>query len=198
VFALPLTATAAGDVNGDGYNDLIVGVPFYSASGLSVEGGAYVLFGYSNSTAFPHVDLLTFAPSNSAGFAIFGTVPGAWAGYSVGSARDVNGDGAGDVIVGAIAASSLAEIFGGAAYVVYGSLAPRTNPSALSTTRPTASPSSSAPVASILLGNLVPGLAGHRSALGPTVRCANSAAFLCPNKQTLIAAKRGTYGPTKQ
>jgi hypothetical protein len=78
----------AGDVNGDGYADVIVGAPFYDRCEEN-EGRAYVYLGGSaglgGSPAWT-------AESNQARAAF---------GYSVGTAGDVNADGYADVIVGA-------------------------------------------------------------------------------------------------
>ena len=83
----------AGDVNGDGYADVIVGAPLYD-NGQTDEGAAFVYLGSSFGILAPggQVDANTFLQSNQAG---------AQLGYSVASAGDVNGDGYPDVIVGA-------------------------------------------------------------------------------------------------
>ncbi|MFC2046606.1 FG-GAP-like repeat-containing protein, partial [Chloroflexota bacterium] len=78
----------AGDVNGDGYDDVIVGAPYWT-SGEDDEGGAWVYQGSSDGTVSGP---LWYKQSDQEG-AEFGT--------SVGTAGDVNGDGYSDVIVGA-------------------------------------------------------------------------------------------------
>jgi MYXO-CTERM domain-containing protein len=79
---------SAGDVNGDGYGDVIVGAWFF-ANGETDEGRAFVYVGSASGLSTTAV---WTAESNQAG---------AQFGYSVASAGDVNGDGFGDVIVGA-------------------------------------------------------------------------------------------------
>ncbi|HEY2955396.1 MAG TPA: FG-GAP-like repeat-containing protein [Candidatus Eisenbacteria bacterium] len=78
----------AGDVNGDGYPDVLIGAPWYD-HGQSDEGGAFVYLGFASG--------LRLSPSWTAesdqDAALFG--------YSVAAAGDVNGDGYADVIVGA-------------------------------------------------------------------------------------------------
>ena len=80
------SVATAGDVNGDGFSDIIVGAPFYS-NGQSSEGKAFLYYGSSNGT-------LTLA------WSIENNQSESYLGYCVSSAGDVNGDGYGDVIIG--------------------------------------------------------------------------------------------------
>ncbi|MCP3978606.1 MAG: DUF11 domain-containing protein [bacterium] len=79
------SVASAGDVNGDGYADVIVGAPDFG--GASLLGRAYVYHGGPDGLA------TTFS------FIVTGTLSGERLGYSVASAGDVNGDGYSDVIV---------------------------------------------------------------------------------------------------
>jgi hypothetical protein len=101
---------SAGDINGDGINDLIVG-SYYGGSGTS-----YVVFGKASGFG-AILDLSSLDGSN--GFSVEGTAEGDEAGYSVGNAGDVNGDGFDDVIIGARSAGIEGKA-SGAAYVVFG------------------------------------------------------------------------------
>jgi hypothetical protein len=111
--------SGAGDVNGDGASDVIVGARLGDPWPRIDSGAAYVIFGHSQATAFSTVDLAIFTPG-SGGFSIFGAEDGDQMGYSVGGARDVNGDGFDDVIVGAKFYDGAGGGACGAAYVIFG------------------------------------------------------------------------------
>jgi hypothetical protein len=83
---LGFSVSSAGDVNGDGYSDVIVGAPNYD-KGQDNEGGAFV---YKGDPSGLTLTAVTFE-SNQAN---------AKMGYSVASAGDFNGDGFSDVLVG--------------------------------------------------------------------------------------------------
>ncbi len=82
------SVAGAGDVNGDGYSDVIVGAPDY-ADGQAGEGGVWTYYGSVNGL------FDTAAWHREAGQA------DAFYGFSVSTAGDVNGDGYADVVVGA-------------------------------------------------------------------------------------------------
>ena len=92
------TVAAAGDLNGDGFGDLVIGAPYATTANGSQSGAAYVIFGSAAGFA-PDVNVLQLGASD--GFRITGAAADNWAGYSVSAAGDVNGDGYGDLIVGA-------------------------------------------------------------------------------------------------
>ncbi|MFK7754656.1 MAG: hypothetical protein AB8B51_19170 [Sedimentitalea sp.] len=100
-------AANAGDVNGDGLDDFIIGGP----NALQGRGLAYVVYGDANAP----FNLDPSALNGTNGFIIQGSQAGGFFGTSVHAAGDVNADGFDDVIIGASGANQ-----GGAAYVVFG------------------------------------------------------------------------------
>jgi len=100
------SAASAGDVDGDGYSDLIVGSPYYDVAALD-EGRCDLYLG-SASGPSPVADWTALGDHNEAAF-----------GSSVASAGDVNGDGYSDVIIGAMSYTDM-EPLEGAAFVYHG------------------------------------------------------------------------------
>jgi hypothetical protein len=83
-----ITVSNAGDVNGDGYSDVIVGAPHFE-NGTWREGRAFVYHGSpAGLSSSPN-----WTGESDQYFAIYG--------FTVASAGDVNGDGYSEVIVGA-------------------------------------------------------------------------------------------------
>ena len=102
------SVAGAGDVNGDSYADVIVGAPFHANGILTNAGAAYVFHGSAG------VTMTANAP-------LEGDQAGAYFGWSVAGAGDVNGDSYADVIVGAPYHSNGTLTNAGAAFVYYGS-----------------------------------------------------------------------------
>jgi hypothetical protein len=120
--------SAAGDVNGDGVDDLVVGAPGGDSNG-SASGSSYLLFGRSG-VEFPSVIHLGTLPG-SAGIRIDGVAANDAAAAAAG-AGDVNGDGLNDLIIGAPGADPNSIVDAGSSYVVFGNAAPlRDGPSLL-------------------------------------------------------------------
>ncbi|ELS02877.1 VCBS repeat-containing protein, partial [Xenococcus sp. PCC 7305] len=106
------TVSNAGDVNGDGLADLIIGAP----GGNGGTGESYVVFGSSNPSSA--IELSALDGNN--GFVLKGITADDNSGRSVSSAGDVNGDGLADLIIGANRANGGT----GESYVVFGSSNP--------------------------------------------------------------------------
>ena len=105
----------AGDVDGDGLADVVVGNP--SADGQATESGrVYVVFGKADNDA---VDLAALG-TDGTGFAIDGEQAYDGAGNSVRGAGDVDGDGLADLVIGATDVYDGPIDFAGRTYVVYG------------------------------------------------------------------------------
>jgi hypothetical protein len=107
----------AGDVNGDGIDDLIIGAPSTDPNGQSSARSSYVVFGQAGGFDAT-LDLSTLDGSN--GFAINGINAGDFLGGSVSSAGDINGDGIDDLIIGAPSTDPNGQSSAGSSYVVFG------------------------------------------------------------------------------
>jgi hypothetical protein len=114
------TMSRAGDFNGDGIDDLVLGARLSDPGGLVSAGAVFVVFGHSNTTAFPNLDLATF-DFGRVGLCIFGAAAGNELGMSVSGGADVNGDGVDDIVLGAVKADPAGRQDAGSSYVVFGS-----------------------------------------------------------------------------
>src|SRR3954451_6161405 len=86
------SASPAGDVNGDGLADIVVGARDARPRGRVGAGSAYVIFGRASGST---IDMLN---SGTAAYRIDGAVAGDRAGNYVSSVRDLNGDGRDDIL----------------------------------------------------------------------------------------------------
>ena len=109
------SVSAAGDVNGDGLDDVIIGAYQADPNGNN-SGSSYVVFGTESTDA---IELSTLEAGGGGGFVINGAEANDLSGYSVSAAGDVNGDGLDDVIIGAYQADPNGTN-SGASYVVFG------------------------------------------------------------------------------
>jgi hypothetical protein len=114
------SVAGAGDLNADGYADLVVGAP-YQSNPEECEGNAFVYFGASTGPR-PEPDLTLDNPAD-------GSV--SWCGlfgYSVASAGDVNADGYADLVVAAPNQSNPEEKEGNAFLYLGSPAGPRAEP----------------------------------------------------------------------
>ncbi|MES1022475.1 hypothetical protein ABN584_06190 [Gloeocapsa sp. BRSZ] len=109
--------SSAGDVNGDGFDDIIIGVNSASLNGQYRTGESYVIFGKASGFD-ANLDLATLNGSN--GFVINGIDAYDFSGGSVSSAGDVDGDGFDDLIIGADGADPNGRESAGESYVIFG------------------------------------------------------------------------------
>jgi len=87
------SVSGAGDVNGDGYEDILIGA-YSDEDGGALAGQTYLILGKSSGWAM-------YTNLSNADASFWGEDADDWAGYSVSGARDVNGDGYDDFLVGA-------------------------------------------------------------------------------------------------
>lgn len=100
--------TGAGDVNGDGYDDVVLGAP---SAGDDGEGAIYIVFG--KSVRFDEADVSTAVQFT-------GEMDGDQFGSRVAGVGDVNSDGYDDIVAAALYADT-SNHNAGAVYIIYGS-----------------------------------------------------------------------------
>ena len=99
--------TSVADLNGDGLAEIVVGAYGNDAGGADA-GAVYVVFGKTTTTG---VSLATVA-AGTGGYRIKGGTAGAHIGSAVATIGDVNGDGRGDLLIGAPGANEAYVVFG--------------------------------------------------------------------------------------
>ena len=116
-----VAVSGAGDVNGDGYDDFIIGAPYAEVDAVDRKDQGIVYVVYGKSGGFNDIDL---GDVNSftidAGFKILGEDKRDLFGWEISGVGDVNGDGYDDLLVGAYLAEEGADRGQGISYVIYG------------------------------------------------------------------------------
>lgn len=119
---LGASVSGAGDNNGDGFDDIILGSSYHNQP-LNVSGRAVVIFGqtgisFGGGGNFEVSSLTT--SSNPRGYRVGIDLKEAEMGASVGSAGDTNGDGLADLVVGAPGASFAYPSVPGSSFLIFG------------------------------------------------------------------------------
>jgi hypothetical protein len=114
------SVSGAGDVNNDGFADILIGAYYADPNGASSAGETYVVYGSAN---LPAVLNLSALDGNN-GIRINGIDTFDYSGFSVSGAGDVNNDGFADILIGAYGAGPNGADYAGETYVVYGSKVP--------------------------------------------------------------------------
>jgi cysteine-rich repeat protein len=108
-------ALAGGDINADGLDDLLVGGPWVDSGAVPNAGSAYGLFGSPNMASTPSIDLQSDPPE----WLLRSSLESEWLGISL-AIGDHNGDGIGDIILGASRAQAAGRTEAGRVVVVNG------------------------------------------------------------------------------
>ena len=110
------SVSSAGDVDGDGKDDILIGAPYAGSN----KGEVYLVFGsYLAENRGTVADLSDL--SGGKGVRLDGIDTDDYAGYSVSSAGDVDGDGKDDVLIGAWGGDPDGAEEAGETYLVFGS-----------------------------------------------------------------------------
>jgi hypothetical protein len=109
---------SAGDVNGDGVSDLLIGSFWADPNGQADAGECAIVFGATGIGASGSMELSSLTGAN--GYILRGVAAGDWSGFAASGLGDVNDDGADDILIGARSADPNGLTSAGESYVVLG------------------------------------------------------------------------------
>jgi Ca2+-binding RTX toxin-like protein len=111
------SVSSAGDINGDGFDDILIGAPLADPGGNNEAGESYLIYGQASGFG-ASFDLSNLDGTN--GFVLNGIDAGDVSGAAVSSAGDINGDGFSDILIGTAAVAPFGNSVAGESYVVFG------------------------------------------------------------------------------
>jgi FG-GAP repeat protein len=106
-------ASGAGDVNGDGFDDILMSDFYYSSGGVSKRGKAYLFFGKADGWASEY-------SVSQAAASWIGERADDWAGFLTTGVGDVNNDTYDDIIIGSMCYDSVENNDTGKVYLIFG------------------------------------------------------------------------------
>ena len=112
------SVSSAGDVNGDGLGDLLIGAENVGLDGIG-RGQSYLVFGQPTGSPLTGTLNLSDVGGTVAGTTFNGIADSDYSGFSVSNAGDVNSDGLGDFLIGALGANGGGSDQG-ESYLIYG------------------------------------------------------------------------------
>ena len=112
-------AVAAGDVNGDGHGDLVLGDTSYDNGTATDAGRVYVVFGKADTATVTTAQL----EAGLGGYVLTGSTRAGQAGFNLAGLGDLNGDGLADIGIGAPFITIGGQHWAGATYVAWGQAA---------------------------------------------------------------------------
>ncbi len=112
--------SGAGDVNGDGIDDILIGASWADPNGNSKAGESYLVYGQSGASALSGVINLSEQGVTYQGARLNGIAPDDNSGFAVSNVGDLNNDGIDDFAIGAPNADPGGTLFAGQTYVIYG------------------------------------------------------------------------------